>query len=121
MKETILMSREDLQEMMCGIVKNAVREVLDEFRQHRLRFPSHTCGRKLDDTIIRFELCPTAAETRGWTREDWMQLIHEFIQTLDRLEKDDDNEQWARRCALMASRLCKPAHRPKQKRGGYRR
>ena len=43
------------------------------------------------------------------------QLIHEFIQTLDRLEKDDDNEQWARRCALMASRLCKPAHRPKQK------
>lgn len=30
MKETILMSREDLQEMMCGIVKNAVREVLDE-------------------------------------------------------------------------------------------
>ena len=28
--ETILMSREDLQEMMCDIVKNAVREVLDE-------------------------------------------------------------------------------------------
>lgn len=81
------MSREDLQEMMCGIVKNAVREVLDEFRQHRLRFPSHTCGRKLDDTILRFELCPTAAETRGWSREDWMQLIHEFIQTLDPLEK----------------------------------
>lgn len=36
-------------------------------------------------------------------------------------DKDDDDERWARRCALMASRLCKPAHRPKQKRGGYRR
>ena len=36
-------------------------------------------------------------------------------------DKDDDNERWARRCALMASRLCKPAHRPKQKRGGFRR
>lgn len=29
MKETILMSREDLQEMMCGIVKNTVCEVLE--------------------------------------------------------------------------------------------
>lgn len=69
------------------MVSPSAQEILDEFRQHRLRFPSHTCGRKLDDTILRFELCPTAAETRGWSREDWMQLIHEFIQTLDPLEK----------------------------------
>ena len=60
-------------------------EILDEFRQHQRNYYQHTRGRSLDNTILRFELCPTAEETRGWTREDHAQLVHEFIAILDSL------------------------------------
>jgi len=68
------------------MVELSAQEILDEFRQHRLQHLRHSRGRRLEDTILRFELCPTAEETKGWTREDWQKLINEFIRTLDSLD-----------------------------------
>lgn len=34
-------------------------------------------------------------------------------------DKDDDDMEWMRRCARMASHLCRPRHHPRIKRGGY--
>lgn len=60
-------------------------ELLAEFRQHQRNYYQHTRGRSLDNTILRFELCPTAEETLGWTREEHAHLVHEFIAILDSL------------------------------------
>lgn len=60
-------------------------EILDEFRQHQRNYYQRTRGRSLANSILRFELCPTAEETQGWTREDHAQLVHEFIAILDSL------------------------------------
>lgn len=60
-------------------------EILAEFRQHRINYKRYTCGRPMNNPILRFELCPTAEETLGWTRNDHAELIHEFVSILDSL------------------------------------
>lgn len=58
-------------------------EILAEFRQHRINYERHSRGRSLGNNILRFELCPTAEETQGWTRKDYADFIREFISILD--------------------------------------
>lgn len=60
-------------------------EIIAEFRQHQQNYQNHTRGRPLDNNILRFELCPTAEETLGWTRNDHAELVQEFISILDSL------------------------------------
>ncbi len=60
-------------------------EILAEFRQHRLNYERHTRGRPLGNPILRFELCPTAEETQGWTRQNHADFVREFISILDSL------------------------------------
>lgn len=68
------------------MVDMSAQEILDEMQQHRKRFQHATSGRQLQNTILRFELCPTEEETRGWNREDWTNLINEFIKLVDSLD-----------------------------------
>lgn len=68
------------------MIDMSAREILDEFRQHRQKFSRGSCGRQLQNTILRFELCPTAEETHGWCRDDWINFIGEFIRTLGSLD-----------------------------------
>lgn len=68
------------------MVEFSAQEILDEFRQHRLRFPKTTCGRELENCLLRFELCPTAEETKGWTRDDWLHFARESLRTIDSIE-----------------------------------
>lgn len=44
------------------------------------------CGRPLMRNMIRIELSPDTAESRGWTLDDWRKLAEEFIRTFDGID-----------------------------------
>lgn len=55
--------------------------------------------RPLENTAIRIEVSPARNETEGWAHDDWGR------------DKDEDEREWARRCARMAMEMSRPRRR----------
>lgn len=43
-------------------------------------------GRPLKRNVIRMEISPTKEESAGWTLDDWVRLVNEYIQVFDSID-----------------------------------